>query len=106
MCINVEMLPKYTHTHLYVCVCGVNRHRALLITSSGADSTNYFDTLAICPYFPSLLTWHQMSALSCWSAKTGMSMCRSPRENVAHEYAIAFTTIHSVSSLFYLECIC
>ena len=39
----------------------------------------------------------------CWSANTGMSMCRGPWENVNHEFVLVSPAVLHMSCLSYLE---
>ena len=68
-------------------------------------------SLAIHPYWQSLLEGslccilcpHNANVNFCWSTNTGMSMRRSPLENVAYVFVFTSTTAPSTSCSFYFD---
>ena len=68
-----------------------------LMKSICSELTNLQISFSLCPYHPSLPAGppnyiqylYRADVSSCWSAKTGVSMYRSPWKNIAYEFVLA-----------------
>ena len=68
-------------------------------------------SVVVCPYhslsLAGLLSYfpcpYRVGVNLCWSANIGTSICRSPKENTAHEFILASPTVHRMSCSSYLS---